>query len=315
MCRIGVVILNYQTWELSLRCMQSVRNACGRYAYRIYLVDNASERAMPQKVRKYLLQEGAQVRFLQAVQNRGYACGNNLGIAKALEDGCSVIVIANNDITFTENAIRNMADCLGRHQDAGIVGPKVLNGNGNVQISRCSMRTGIREIFQIYTAAKKICRRKWMAYYCMYRDPEKPAYVYHVSGCCFAISGECAKMVTPLDEGTVLYCEELILGLRMEQLGYRTIYEPGSVVVHRHGATAAGVRPFMYQCISQSELYYCGKYLKAGKWQLWVLYHYRRMLYRIRCLRSRELRRYQRTFMEETKKTYQKILVTVQRDI
>ena len=152
---------------------------------------------------------------------------------------------------------------------------------------------------------KKMFPRKRAVYYCQNRNPYKRAYVYHVSGCCFAMSAACAKAVTPLDEGTMLYGEELILGLTMERCGYRTIYEPQSVVMHWHGATAGRLAPLMYQCISQSELYYCGKYLKAARWQLWVLYQYRRCLYLLRCMKSRELARSRSTFLAETKKSYQ----------
>lgn len=302
---IGIVVLNYQTWELSLRCMESVQKACGAFRWRIYLVDNASKRAMPSKMQCFLTKEGTRACFLKADENRGYASGNNLGIARALEDGCGVIVVANNDIVFKSGAIEAMAVCLLRHPKAGIVGPMVVGRDGSIQQSCCSMRTGMWEIFQIYTVAKKMFPRKRAVYYCQNRNPYKRAYVYHVSGCCFAMSAACAKAVTPLDEGTMLYGEELILGLTMERCGYRTIYEPQSVVMHWHGATAGRLAPLMYQCISQSELYYCGKYLKAARWQLWVLYQYRRCLYLLRCMKSRELARSRSTFLAETKKSYQ----------
>lgn len=308
MFRIGVVILNYQTWELSLRCMKSVQNACGRYPYKIYLVDNASRRPMPLEIRKFLAKQNAQVSFLQAAENRGYACGNNIGIQKALDDGCSMVVISNNDIVFHKNAVKNMAVCMRKHRKAGIVGPMVLDENGNVQATRCSMKTTMKEIFQIYTVARIIFNRKWKAYYCLDQSTEKPAYAYHVSGCCFAVSRECAEAIMPLDEGTVLYYEEQIVGMRMEQSGYRTVYDPESVVVHRHGATTQKSRPFMYQCISQSELYYCSKYLKAKKQQLWVLYYYRRWLYQLRCIWYPQLRKYRRTYMQETSKAYRQAL-------
>lgn len=97
--KIGIVILNYQTWELSLRCMESIHRICRDLLYRIYLVDNASERPMPDAVKSYVA-AGKEIRFLQAKENRGYAAGNNIGIARALADGCDAILISNNDIVF-----------------------------------------------------------------------------------------------------------------------------------------------------------------------------------------------------------------------
>lgn len=304
---IGIVILNYRTWELSKQCIESICWTCAKCSYRIYLVDNGSENPMPDFIRQYLAEKGDAVWFIQAKENRGYAAGNNLGVIKALKDGCSVILIANNDIVFGRNAILKMADSLKLHPEVGIVGPKVINDKGEIQISHCSMRTGMKEIFQLYTAAKWIFRKKWKMYYCLDQNPEVPMYVYHVSGCCFAISRECAKKVMPLDEKTVLYNEELIIGIRMEQAGYRTWYEPDSVVIHRHGATTKKVHPFMYQCISQSELYYCAKYQNAKGWQLWMLYHYRRGLYMLRCITNSEMRRYWTEFRKKTGQRYKSI--------
>lgn len=312
MKKIGIVILNYQTWELSLRCMESIHRTCRGLNYQIYFVDNASKRPMPDLFRQ---RAGSDFVFLQAKENRGYAAGNNLGFQKALADGCGVIVAANSDIVFREHAVEKLADCLAANPKIGIAAPKVVNAKNEIQASRCSMRTGIKEMFQVYTAAKWLFGRKWRRYYCLEQDPDVPAEVYHVSGCCFAISRECAQQVMPFDEGTVLYYEEPILGIRMEQAGYLTRYEPGSVVLHQHGAASEQVRPFMYQCICQSELYYCSKYLHAQKWQLSMFYHYRRLLYLVRSITDKEMRGYWDTFRKKTHLFYQKALQTRQMTI
>lgn len=124
----------------------------------------------------------------------------------------------------------------------------------------------------------------------------------------FMMSRVCAEAVTPLDEWTILYDEEPILGIHMEEKGFQTLYYPDSVVIHRHGATTMQIQPFMYQCICQSELYYCSHYLHAKKWQLWLLYHYRRTLYRIRSRKDEKLKEYWDEFDRQTKNAYQKAI-------
>lgn len=287
--------------------MESIQNTCQSSTYRIYLIDNASPNPMPDFMSSFLMGKH-EICYLKAEKNRGYAAGNNIGIAKALSDGCEVILIANNDIVFLDYAVERLAGCFANHPEIGIAGPKVLDHDGNIQISRCSMRTGIKEIFQLYTAAKKIFRRKWKVYYCLDRSPDLPSYVYSVSGCCFAVSSECAEKVLPFDEKTVLYGEEWIVGLRMEQAGYCTWYEPQSIVVHQHGATAKKMRSFMYQCISQSELYYCFVYLHAKCWQLYMLYAYRRILYILRCISDKKMRKDWKTFQKQQKQYLQTVL-------
>lgn len=305
---LGIIILNYQTWEISIRCMESIKDTIGEIPYHIYLVDNASPILMPEICQNYLAKHRETVSFLQAAENRGYAAGNNIGIRQALDDHCEYLLITNNDIVFQQGAIIELIKAFEQDPAIGIAGPKVLNADGNIQVSRCAMKTEMREIFQVFTVAKKVFRRKYRRYYCLDQKIDKPSVVYYVSGCCFMMSRVCAEAVTPLDEGTILYDEEPILGIHMEEKGFQTLYYPDSVVIHRHGATTMQIQPFMYQCICQSELYYCSHYLHAKKWQLWLLYHYRRTLYRIRSRKDEKLKEYWDEFDRQTKNAYQKAI-------
>lgn len=301
---LGIIILNYQTWEISLRCMKSIEETKGSLDIKIYLVDNASPKPMPEEIQKYLKANEAEVCFIRSETNRGYAAGNNLGIKKALEDGCSNLVITNNDILFCKNSLQNFVKNLEMHPEVGIVGPKVIDAKGNIQNSRCSMKTGMKEMFQIYTAAKVVCKKKWKKYFCLDQNPDESMYPYHVSGCCFAMSAKCAGDITPFDEGTMLYYEEPIIGICMEKAGYRTLYAPEVEIIHQHGATTDGVQPLMYQCICESELYYCSKYLHAKQWQLNLLFRYRNMLYWIRSKKDRRLQEYRHIYKKNTKIAY-----------
>ena len=305
----GIIVLNYQTWDISFRCVQNIIKTQQDLIYHIYLVDNASPNPIPIKFLDFLNKNEDIITFLKSYKNSGYAAGNNIGILQALKDGCDNLLITNNDILFDKDSIYELLKVLDDKKKIGIAGPKVVNNKGEVQISRCSMKTEIKEVFQIFTVAKKIFRKKWDEYYCLNQIADEPSFVYYVSGCCFAISRTCALEVTPLDEGTVLYDEELILGIRMESRGYKTYYNPKSIVVHQHGGTTKQMQPFMHQCICQSELYYCSKYLKAKKWQLRLLYYYRRGLYWIRSRRNYNFRRYWTKFERETYEFYKSIIM------
>ena len=184
--------------------MESIKDTIGEIPYHIYLVDNASPILMPEICQNYLAKHRETVSFLQAAENRGYAAGNNIGIRQALVDNCEFILLTNNDIVFTSESISNMLVAF-KSRKVGIVGPKVLNADGNIQVSRCAMKTEMREIFQVFTVAKKVFRRKYRRYYCLDQKIDKPSVVYYVSGCCFMMSRVCAEAVTPLDEGTILY--------------------------------------------------------------------------------------------------------------
>ena len=304
---IGVVILNYDTWEESMECMESILAGSSSGHIRIYLVDNASPVRQPASVAGYCLEHS--VTYIQNSENTGYAAGNNVGIRQAMADGCSAVLISNSDVRYGADSIGLMYRYLTGHPGTGIVGPKVLFPDGKVLEGCLMMRTGVREKYLLRTCLRflfpKYDRRYWGRQH-DYENETFPAYA--VSGCCFMISRECLERVTPLDEGTFLYDEELILGIRMEEAGYGTVYYPESAVLHKTGQSTGGIRtnPSAYTYQIRSEIYYCKKYLHMKNWQILPLYLYRAAVYAGYCLGNRRFREMAGAFLADTRKEFRK---------
>lgn len=301
---IGIIILNYITWADTERCVHSIlETESGKdFAYHIYIVDNASPDPAPQSIQELCCQDG--FTYIQSERNIGYAAGNNLGIRQAIKDGCDGILITNSDVCFTKGCISKMAVYLQTHPEAGIVGPKILDADGNLQRSCLCRRTGLKEKYLVRTRLNIFFRRQYRTYFGLDRDYNETFPVYAVLGCCFMISPDCVRDVFPFDEGTFLYEEEYIVGIRMEWAGYETHYYPECVIRHLHGSSTGEVKPFAYMCETVSEIYYCRKYLGAARWQVIPLYIYRVLKYNIKCMRSREFRKYSREFRRKTERAF-----------
>ncbi len=304
---IGVVILNYNTWEESLECIESIQAGNLSNDIRIYLVDNASSVRKPKNMDGYCLE--CSITYIQNSENIGYAAGNNIGIRQALADCCSAILVSNSDVRYEKDSIRLLYRYLSEHPDAGIVGPKIRCLDGKVLKGCLMMKTGIREKYLLRTCLRFLFPKYDSRYWGRQHDYENETFpVYAVSGCCFMISRECAERVTPLDEGTFLYDEELILGIRMEEAGYGTVYYPESTVLHKTGQSTGGIRtnPSAYTCQIRSEIYYCKKYLHMKNWQILPLYLYRAAVYARYCLGNRRFREMAGTFLADTRKEFRR---------
>ena len=48
----------------------------------------------------------------------------------------------------------------------------------------------------------------------------------------------------------------------MEKKGWKTVYDPRSVIHHLHGNSTEKVKAFAYTCNVCSEIYFCRQYLK-----------------------------------------------------
>lgn len=301
---LGVVILNYQNWDDTRQCIQSIDESTDTIQCRIYLVDNASPDAPQYEIEK--LSRKYPVIYIKNENNLGYNGGNNVGISKALEDGCTGILIANNDVFFRTGCIEKLWNYLQKHPETGIVGPKIYDLQGNLQISNLCEKPGLKEKYLVCTRLNVIFRKKYRKYFGYDKDYDTSFPVYAVLGCCLMFSRSCAEAVTPFDEYPFLYEEELILGYHMQKTGYQTVYYPEAVIEHRHGGSTMHVKAFSYTQNIRSELYYCRQYLKTKKNTIKPLYWYRTLLYLVRCLRYEDFRRYWGEYCRTTKEELRK---------
>ncbi len=298
---VGIVILNYNTWNQTIRCIESILKQRIKAPYTIYLVDNASEKKMPEKCRTLIEQNS--VELIRARKNKGYAAGNNLGIRKALVHGCDAFLISNNDVVFEENMIDSLYLYLQEHSGAGIVGPKVLMPNGKMQETNLGCKMTLKGKY-LYLLRKTPFRRKSMKFVSQFRIKEEELKgtkkVFGVSGCCFMISKAAVEKIGLLDENTFLFEEENILGCQMEQNGYDVYLLPEVSVVHKHGQTTKYRKAFSFLCLVESEIYYCRKYLKEPIVKILPLYLIRLCEYVWMCFKEKDYRSNVKKFVFQT---------------
>lgn len=282
----GFVILNYNTWEESKQCIVSVFESNLNDDYRIYLVDNGSSVLPCEEIQILLSHE--KVEYVANKSNVGYARGNNIGIEYALDDGCDSIVVSNSDVVFCANSVSIMRDYIHNNPETGIVGPRILNGKNIVQRSNMLIKTGLKQKYLFRTFLHRFLQSYNKEYRGSYSGTS-PVLVHAVSGCCFMISRNCARALSPVfDENTFLYEEELILGFRMEKVGFKTVYLPESVVFHYHGSSSKNVKAFAFTEFVKSEIYYCKSYLKANVFKVLPLYLIRLSSYIVRSFTSKD---------------------------
>lgn len=305
---IGIVILNYINWEVTEKCLYSIIDTMVNINYHIFLVDNASPNQPTKDFLRLIKDEN--ITFIKNTKNSGYAAGNNIGITRALKDNCEAILIANSDIIFLENSIISLYNYLQENSNVGIVGPKILNVDGGVEQPSMCIRTGLKEKYLVNTFLRHIFKSRSNKYFAKGNDLSKPFSVQAVLGGCFLMSRKCALDITPLDENTFLFEEELIIGIRMEQKGYKTIYYPQSTVIHAHGQSTKSVRAFSYICFVESEIYYCKRYLNVSKVSIWPLYLIRSISYLGRCLKYKDFRK---NILIYFKKTWTRLIYSIER--
>jgi len=131
--KTGIIILNYNSYNDTVNCINSIFNFSNKKSFfKIYIVDNAStDESGSTLTKKY--EDYNNISIILNSKNTGYARGNNIGIQATLKDGCEYILIINNDTLFNNNVCEKLTDFMSSHPLIGVVAPKILTKDGNVQ--------------------------------------------------------------------------------------------------------------------------------------------------------------------------------------
>lgn len=111
--KTGVVIVSYNAAEAVRVTLASLRRASSETPFKLVLIDNASddlERAQIRAAMQHHISEvGAAWRYIESSENRGFAGGNNIGIAEFLQDEeLSHICLLNSDVVVTDGWLDRM---------------------------------------------------------------------------------------------------------------------------------------------------------------------------------------------------------------
>ncbi|MFS0821565.1 glycosyltransferase family 2 protein [Bacillus sp. 1P02SD] len=272
---IAFIILNFNTWEMTTRCVDSIYSTC-KQGFKIYIVDNGStNESYPILTEKY--KDEKEVIVIQS-ENLGYARGNNIGIRQAIKDGYKTITIANNDVIFLENSIDTMYSFLLSNKDVGVASPYILSPEGHIQNLPFLKPITTKDYLLYNTKISKFSSSKKFNEYenKYYLNPDsihdEPISIYKFSGCCFMAKAEMLEEVGLFDENTFLYYEEDILCQKINLAGYEAYFLPNSKIIHHHGLTTGKDNLFVDTEMFKSELYFLSRYHKMNFLGLLFIY-------------------------------------------
>jgi len=226
---IGIIILNYNLWEETIRCVDSIMDHCA-VPCKIIVVDNVSPNDSYEQLKRHLSDERyTAVDVIQSDYNGGYSYGNNFGFRYCVAKYKSkYLIFSNSDILFQRGTVENLIKALRVNADALAAGPLVKNPKGDVE----SLPMKSARVF-----GDMICTRGWRKRVYSVNDLQNLKQVYLVSGCCFVVNAELFEEIGCFDEGVFLYEEEHILSFKAQRMHYTIWFEPRAEVVHKHGST------------------------------------------------------------------------------
>lgn len=209
---IGIIVVTYNSQNDISRLLDSL--AIQTYKdFTVYLVDNYSNDQTLQEVQKFLSRLSIQVIATQ--ENNGYAKGNNIGIQKAMEDGCDFVFILNPDMKLDMNCIDKLFTRIKSEENIGVIGPIVLYGDN--YDDNIIQSYGINANFKTQRKINPFDNIK------LTNDIAMQNYVDYAHGGAMMFRGEVLKITGLFEEDYFMYNDELDISYRIKKAGFKVL--------------------------------------------------------------------------------------------
>ncbi len=230
---VSVIILNYNTFELTRQCINSIFNSTKGVEYEIILVDNASTECNPDK----FLDIFPGIKLVKNHENRGFSRGCNDGINIAKGD---YILLLNSDTILLNDAISIVHDFLLKNERVGVATCRLENKDTTPQ-NNCqrfpSKKLALCERLRIHKFFNKEKRGKiWFGPYFNYTETAYPDWVW---GTFFMFPRKLLDYFPEkkLTETFWMYMEDMEWCWLTRKAGYKVAFIPDGRVLHFGGGT------------------------------------------------------------------------------
>jgi N-acetylglucosaminyl-diphospho-decaprenol L-rhamnosyltransferase len=197
-----------------------------------------------------------QVELIANETNRGFPAAVNQALERCSGD---TVLLVNPDCVVPPETVRVLSAYLRAHDDVAVVGPRLREHDGTVNVSAHPIGTfgtllanRARRAFPPLTRALSRSAR-WSSYDACLHATE-PTDVEMMIAACVAVRGSFLRdELGGLDEGYFMYCEDMELCFQAWARGHRVVYLPTVEAAHEGGASS-GDRSHVWPIHSRSTL-------------------------------------------------------------
>ncbi|MFD0869516.1 glycosyltransferase family 2 protein [Paenibacillus residui] len=230
---LSIIILNYNTCELTLKALRSVYASRTGYQFEVILIDNASSDSSVEKIRE----EFPQVQLIENQENVGFAIANNQGMRIAAG---RYILLLNSDTIVQTDTLEIMVRFMDEHPDVGASGCKVILPDGSLdKACRRGFPTLSASFYYAFGISKLFPHvPRFNQYQLGYLNPDEEYPVDCLVGAFMLVRRKAIDEVGLLDEQFFMYGEDVDWCYRIKQAGWTNYYYPKTHIIHYKGASS-----------------------------------------------------------------------------
>lgn len=223
---VGLVTVTFNSGKVIRGFMDSVlRQSHGEFL--LYVVDNASSDESLKLLSEY---KDSRITLIPNQINVGVAEGNNIGIRAAFKDGCTSVLLVNNDTEFESELVAKLLAGFATFQCDMIV-PKILYFD---------------QPDRIWCAGGSLSQVRGTARHLGWNQKDDGSFdtaraVNYGPTCCMLIKSEVFSRVGLMDANYFAYFDDTDFCQRAYQEGISLYYLPSARLLHKVGSLTGGV--------------------------------------------------------------------------
>ena len=231
---VSVIMINYNTFDLTKDALESIFAQTQGLAYEIILVDNLSPDGSGERLRDLF---GDRIIYLQSGGNLGTSKAFNLGLRHATG---KYILWLNTDILIKENFIKKLFDYMESDPKCGICGGNVLDFQGKPAISYDMQLLSGKTIWRESGLLTLIFHRLFAKSLSLhYNFSGRPKRVGGIIGADMMIRKSLFEIVGGFNEDIFMYGEETEFTYRVtHQTSYTVMSVPEAQIFHLEGGSS-----------------------------------------------------------------------------
>lgn len=195
---------------------------------RLYIVDNS-----PTDLLKEFKNLNERIEYIFNPSNFGYGTAHNIVIRKSIESGAKYHLVLNPDIYFDSGVLESLIDYMNNNEGVGLVMPKILYPNGEVQYLCKLLPTPIVVFGRRFLSFENFMNKINEIYELRFSGYDEIMEVPYLSGCFMFIRTNLLKKVGLFDEKFFMYFEDTDLCRRIGSVS-KIIYFPKVYVYHKY---------------------------------------------------------------------------------
>ncbi len=252
---ISIIIVSYNSSDLLMLTLASVRRSIEGFEAEVFVVDNASTDDTADRVRE----ETPWVKFIEMGRNAGFSAANNA--AMKICEG-HIILILNPDTVITRNTICDIMRHFHEHPGCGAMGLRMVNGEGRfLGESKRGYTTLSASFFKLSGLWHLAPKSGFINAYYIGNCPETGVcHAPILSGACMSFNHDMMDLAGMFDDTYFMYSEDNDISWRMDQTSSDgNMYRGDISIIHFKGQSTPREKKYI-KYFHESMLLFAAKF-------------------------------------------------------